>query len=268
MTIHLRELRIDLNRAQKPGYPLNLPVITHLSAMKFASSVTIFVGENGSGKSTLLEAIAKSAGSINIGSDELDQDPSLQPVQPLVDKMKLTWNKRVHRGFFLRAEDFFGYIKRMCVLRKSMQEELNRIDDDYRNRSNAAKAYAKMPAVSSLLGMDQRYGHDLDAYSHGESFLTLFQSRFVPGGLYLLDEPEAALSPMHQLGLIAMIKSMLSEDSQFIIATHSPIIMEMPGAQLMDFDQAPPVESTYDELEHVRLFRLFMEDPQAFIEKL
>jgi len=268
MTIHLREISIPPNTEYTEEYPFNVPLVQQLGTLSFESPVTLFVGENGSGKSTLLEAIASAAGMITVGSDEIERDQTMDSVKPLVDVLKLVWNKRTHRGFFLRAEDFFGFVKRMRDLRQSMEEEVDRIDADYHNRSAYAKSLAKMPAQSSLSAMVHRYGEDLDSRSHGESFLTLFQSRFVPGGLYLLDEPEAALSPIRQFGLISMIKEMVAQDAQFIVATHSPIIMAIPEAVILDFDQALPVPIAYDDVEHVRLYRSFLSAPGSFLGKL
>ena len=101
-----------------------------------------------------------------------------------------------------------------------------------------------------------------------ESFLTLFQARFVPGGLYLLDEPEAALSPLRQLGFLSMLKEMLAQDAQFIIATHSPILMAYPKATILSFDHAPLQPVSYDDLEHVTLTRDFLNNPAAFLRHL
>lgn len=265
---HLRELLIKKNQTNMEDYPFNVPAIQNLSKLVFESTCTIFVGENGSGKSTLIEGIAISAGMITIGSDEVGLDHTMNAIKPLADEMKLVWNKRTHRGFFLRAEDFFGFVKRTHQLRQSLTEELKRVDEAYAERSDYAKQLAKMPSASSLNALNQRYGKDLDAYSHGESFLRLFQSRFVPGGLYLLDEPEAALSPTCQLGLISMIKEMMTQDAQFIIATHSPILMAIPGATIYDFDQNPPEPANYEDLEHVRMYRMFLNDPKAFVNRL
>ena len=236
--------------------------------MTFTHPVTLFVGENGSGKSTLLEVLAFCAGSIAVGSAELGNDPTLSQLQPLAEKMKLIWNKRVHRGFFLRAEDFFGFIKRNRSLRQSLTEEISGIEQEFRDRSGYARSLARMPIESSLRALESRYRGDLDERSHGESFLDLFQSRFVPEGLYLLDEPEAALSPVSQLGLISLIKEMIAKDGQFIIATHSPILMAIPGAQILNFDVTPPEPVAYDAIEHVKLYRAFLEAPPAFFDKL
>jgi len=266
--IHLREISIEHVKNENAVFPFNIPAITNLGRLTFNTPVTIFVGENGTGKSTLIEGIALAAQSIAIGSEEIGRDTTLTSLQPLVDCLKLVWNKRTRRGFFLRAEDVFGYIKRIHQIRQSMLEETARIDREYEGRSEYAKNLAKMPASSSLQGLESRYGEDAEAYSHGEFFLTLFQSRFVPGGLYLLDEPEAALSPLRQLSLISLIKEMILQDAQFIIATHSPILMAFPDASLMDFDKSPPAATDYDQLEHVILYRSFLSDPQAFIKEL
>jgi predicted ATPase len=125
-----------------------------------------------------------------------------------------------------------------------------------------------MSYAHELGDLRQHYGAGLDTRSHGESFLTLFQSRFVPNGLCLLDEPEVPRSPISQLALIAAIKDMVAQNGQFIIATHSPILMAFPEATLLDFDGGEIHRATYDDLEHVQIMRAFLEDPQAFLQKL
>src|SRR5205814_611107 len=166
-----------------------------------------FVGENGSGKSTVLEAIAIAAALPAIGSVETTNDATLDAQRTLARALKLVWNRRVKKGFFLRAEDFFGFTKQLSRMRADFLKRSDEIDEEYKDRSSYAKGLAKMPIASSLADMERRYGLDLDANSHGQSFLRLFQSRFVPAGLYLLDEPEAPLSPQSQLALIAMMQN-------------------------------------------------------------
>lgn len=118
-------------------------------------------------------------------------------------------------------------------------------------------------------GIVRRYGENLDAKSHGEGFLQLFQARFVPDGLYLLDEPEAPLSPQRQLALIAMMKDMIEQRSaQFVMATHSPILMGFPGAQIVTFDVVPPCVVKYEDTEHVRLTRDFLSNRESFLRHL
>src|SRR5207237_7624451 len=124
-------------------------------------------------------------------------------------------------------------------MRAEFLARLGELEVEYQDRSAWAKGLAMGPARRSLAEMEQRYGVDLDANSHGQSFLRLFQSRFVPGGLYLLDEPEAPLSPQSQLGLMAMMAEMVAQGAQFIIATHSPILMADPGATIVSVDEVP-----------------------------
>ena len=150
-----------------------------------------------------------------------------------------------------------------------MQAELQEIADGFENEySGYALGLAKGSVLGQRQALIERYGEDLDANSHGESFLKLFQARFVPGGLYLLDEPEAPLSPQRQLSLLAMVKEMIGEGAQFIIATHSPILMAFPDAQILSFDAHPVREIAYDEVEHVALTRRFLNNPQSFLRHL
>lgn len=249
-------------------FPFSVPVIRALESLDFPSDVTFFVGENGSGKSTLLEGIATAVGLPAVGSEGVRDDATLAAQRELAKQLRLSWSRRTHRGFFLRAEDFFGFTKYLSRLRLELQERLAEIEVEYAGRSARARGLAVLPMVTSLADLERRYGVDLDANSHGESFLRLFRSRFVPGGLYLLDEPEAPLSPQSQLGLIAMIKEMVAQDSQFIIATHSPIVLAFPHATIYTFDEQPPRRVEYGDLEHVRLTRDFLNQPEAFLRHL
>ncbi len=267
--IHLRSFSLrSPPEAEARAFPFSLPMIRSLEGLEFNAPVTFFVGENGSGKSTLLEALACAVGSITVGSESVKTDPSLAAVRRLADRMRLVWQKRIHRGFFLRAEDFFGYARRMAQTRQELEDDLRSTERDYQDRSATAAAFARLPYANELNEMQRRYGEGLDARSHGESFLALFQSRFVPGGLYLLDEPEAPLSPIRQLALIAALKQMVALEAQFIIATHSPILMAFPGATIYNFDVLPPQPVLYADLEHVKLTRDFLDDPDAFLKHL
>ena len=249
-------------------FPFTVPAIRTLGELAFTAPVTFFVGENGSGKSTLLEAIASAAGLITVGSLEAHTDPTLSAVHELGRCLRLAWSKRTRKGFFLRAEDFFGYAKRMNETKSELQRDLRAVDEEYAGRSETAKGLAKMPHARELADLQRRYGEGLDAQSHGESFLKLFQSRFVPGGLYLLDEPEAPLSPSRQLALLAMLKSMVADGAQFLIATHSPILLAFPGATILSFDTAPIRPVAYESLEHVTLTRAFLNNPESFLRHL
>ena len=203
-----------------------------------------------------------------VGSESVRDDASLAAQRALAAQLRLSWTRRTHKGFFLRAEDFFGFTKYLARLRAELHARLAEIDIEYADRSAHARGLARGPTSASLAELEQRYGVDLDANSHGESFLKLFRSRFVPGGLYVLDGPEAPLSPQSQLGLIAMLKDMVKEDSQFIIATHSPILLAFPDATIYSCDEHPIARIQFEDLEHVRLTRDFLNDPGAFLRHL
>ncbi len=267
--IHLRSIRIQTPETGLPdGFPFQVPIIKSLVELEFSSPVTFFVGENGSGKSTLLETLAVAIGSITVGSESVERDKTLAAVRKLSLHMRPAWNKKTRKGFFLRAEDFFGYARRIAQTQADLEEDLRTVDEEYKDRSETARGYARMPYLGQLHEIQQRYGNGLDNRSHGESFLALFQSRFVPGGLYLLDEPEVPLSPLRQLSLIALLKGMVEQDAQFIIATHSPILLAFPGAAIYSFDFIPIRQMEYNELEHVSLTRAFLNNPESFLKHL
>jgi len=268
--IHLRSLEYRPFAGQRTDeFPHNLTIVQSLATLAFPTPVTFFVGENGSGKSTLLEAIACGIESVTVGSENAHHDRSLAHVQTLARSLRFAWNKRTRRGFFLRAEDFFGYVRRQNQTREELKEGLEDIEETFKGRSDYARSLAAMPLRGELSDMQRRYGPGLDQRSHGESFLALFQSRFVPGGLYLLDEPEAPLSPLRQLSFLSLLKSMTAgQDAQFIIATHSPLILAFPGATIYSFDELPLNPVRYTDLEHVRLTRDFLANPEAFLREL
>jgi len=263
----LREVRRS-DRPDDGAFPFSVPVIRALETLPLAGAVTFFVGENGSGKSTLLEAIAAAAGLPAVGSSDLDADVTLGAQRRLSSALRLVWSRRTPRGFFLRAEDFFGFAKRLSQMRSEFLRRMEELEVEYADRSAYAKGLAMGPMRRSLAEMEARYGVDLDANSHGESFLRLFQSRLVPGGLYLLDEPEAALSPQSQLGLMAMIADTVAQDAQFIIATHSPLLMAYPGATIVSFDETPASVVEYGSLESVRLVREFLVAPERYLSRI
>jgi predicted ATPase len=256
--IHLQSIGLKPGASERSGFPFDLPLIKKLELIEFHSPVTFFVGENGSGKSTLLEAIGAGVKLATVGGDDVERDETLENARALGRQLKFSWVNKTHLGFFLRAEDFFNFARRL----QAMIRELQEIADSFDNELGAGAALGQRRALI------ERYGENLDANSHGESFLKLFQSRFVAGGLYLLDEPEAPLSPQRQLALMAMLKDMVDRDAQFIIATHSPILMAFPGARILSFDDHPVREVDYDDVEHVSLTRAFLNNPQSFLRRL
>ncbi len=266
--IHLQS--VSLNRTQQPpdGHPFDVPVIRALKTIEFTTPVTFLVGENGSGKSTFLEAVACAAGSITAGSESVKSDPTLADARRLAARLKLTWSKRTARGLFLRAEDFFGYIKRLSQMRAEMEADLRAVDEEYRDKSAFTRNQARMAYAGQLHAMQSRYPRDLSASSHGESFIDFFQARFAPNSLCLLDEPEAPLSPLRQLAFVKLLMQLADEGGQFIIATHSPMILACPGATIYSFDGGRIHSADYEDLEHVSITRAFLNDPQSFLRRL
>jgi predicted ATPase len=267
--LHLRTIQYRAPAGpEAAAFPFSVPAVAALGRLDLTAPVTFFVGENGSGKSTLLEGLAAAAGAVTVGSDGVEQDETLAEQRRLARQLKLTWGRRTHRGFFLRAEDFFGFARRVARLRGEMQQRLAEVERDFADATDWARGLAAGPALNSLHELERRYGVSLDARSHGEGFLKLFQSRLVSDGLYFLDEPEAPLSPQNQLALIAMLRASVDDGSQFVIATHSPILLALPGAAILSFDENPIAAVPFAELEHVRLTREFLADPDRYLRYL
>ncbi|MCU6794980.1 AAA family ATPase [Paenibacillus sp. WQ 127069] len=233
--MYLRSLEILRNKDHdSKTYPFTIPAIKELDSISFETNVTFLVGENGSGKSTLLEAIAYQCGFNTAGGGrnnayEVDASASI-----LGDHIRLSWMPKITNGFFLRAETFYHFASHMDTLPESLQY--------YGGRS-------------------------LHEQSHGEAFLSLFTHRFGKRAIYLLDEPEAALSPARQLALLRIIKD-LEHDAQFIIATHSPILLGYPNAQILNFDVQPVAEIRYEDTLHYIITRRFLENRKAVLKEI
>jgi predicted ATPase len=241
-------------------YPFSVPQIRTLPLLDLNVSVTFFVGENGSGKSTLLEGIAAAAELPAMGGSQVGSDETLAPARELGAALRLVWTAKSRKGFFLRAEDFFGRLKWLArnearELREK-GEALRGIRADAAASTPLAGAHPDEQTVGRFIGR-------FDSRSHGESFMDLFE-RVRPGGLYLLDEPEAPLSPKRQIAFLELLTRAAAKGAQFVIATHSPILLACTGARIFSFDQAPISEVGYGELEHVVVTRDFLNDPSRF----
>lgn len=266
----LRGVRFDDYRADR--FPFDTPVIQGLlgNYLAFKKPVTILVGENGSGKSTLLEGIACRINAHAIGAHDVRQDESLVAGRALAQIMTPIWDplKRSHRGFFLRAEDFFGFALRVDRMKAELKaQRAALLADD--TLSPMARGYALQPIERELSDLGFLYDEGLDHHSHGEAFLELFKSRLQPGGVYLLDEPEAPLSPTRQLTLLSMMMLVVREQgAQFIMATHSPIMMAFPDATLLHLSGGEIAPASFDEIEHISVMRSFLADPEAYLRHL
>lgn len=216
-------------------YPYSIPAIKQLDELELTNPVTFFVGENGSGKSTLMEAIADICGFNTAGGGRNNTYDLEASEAALSDHIRLSWLPKVTNGFFLRAESFYHFA--------------SHIDD---------------------IGSIQAYGgRSLHHQSHGEAFLSLFQNRFGGKAIYLLDEPEAALSPQRQLTFLRIIHDLeKSGEVQFIIATHSPILLGYPEAEILHFSEDGIRSIDYEETEHYQITRGFLENREGYLKHL
>jgi len=250
------------------GYPWSLPLLRSTRSIALDPRMTLLVGENGSGKSTLLEATAIAAELPTAGAHDLAQDPTLDALRPFAAALRLSWTARSRRGLFLRAEDYFGYVQRHQVQQATLRSEAERVAHEAAGTFELERQRRMAPFLGPARAADARYGGDLDARSHGESFLAFFQARFGGRGLYLLDEPEAALSPLRQLALVALLREATERGAQFVIATHAPILMAFPGATILQLTHDDLRPARFDDVEAVRTLRAFLSDPEGFVRRL
>lgn len=232
----LRSVEIRRNEdMDEKAYPFSIPAIKTMDKLYFHTNVTFLVGENGSGKSTLLEAIAYQCGFHTAGGSRNNEYEVDSSAAILGNAIRLSWMPKVTNGFFLRAETFYHFASYIDTLDP----------DTLRNYG----------------------GRSLHQQSHGEAFLSLFKHRFGKKAIYLLDEPEAALSPARQLALMRVIKD-LSDEAQFIIATHSPILLGYPDAKILNFDDQPVEEIRYEDTLHYIVTRRFLENRKTVLAEL
>lgn len=230
--------RIYLNDTHPQDFPFNLPFLSNGLDLKLRSNVTFFVGENGIGKSTLLEAIAEKCGFNASGGNRNHNYNFHKTESELSEHLILSWNTKTAQGFFMRAESFFNFA--------------TYIDEVAKEDRSVLDAYG---------------GKSLHQQSHGEAFLALFHNHF-QNGIYILDEPESALSPQRQLSLLSIIHKLEKAGrAQFIISTHSPILMSYPDAEVYLVDNKIQ-QIHYKETEHYQLTKSFLESPELYFRHL
>ena len=230
----LRRVQIRPDKVDPAVFPFNIPAFARGIDLAFHAQVTFFVGENGSGKSTLLEALAECCGFNPEGGSRDHHRDVLAEGSPLAAALKLSWLPKVTSGFFMRAESFYNFA-----------------------------SYIEQVSDMTAYG-----GKSLHAQSHGESFLSLFTNRF-DRGVFILDEPEAALSPQRQLTFLRVIHDLQAAGrAQFLIASHSPILLSYPGAVLYNLDGDAIEEIAYQETRHFLITRDFLNSPERFYRHL
>lgn len=237
----LKRITMNWNQdSEKNKYPFNIPSLKRTNSIDMDHNVIFFIGENGTGKSTLLEAIAFKCGFGSKGGSRNNIFEEDDNIAKLASIMTISWLPKINRGFFMRAEtfyDFAGYI-----------------DELAKDGIDAYQPYG---------------GKSLNEQSHGEAFLSLFCNRFNSKGLYILDEPEAALSPQRQLAFLSIVWQLEQEGmAQFIIASHSPILMAYPNAKIYSFDNDNFKQVEYEETDHYQLTKAFLNNREKFFRNL
>ena len=233
--LFVKELKIDWNVIAPGSYLRNVKSIAGINSLAFHSPITFFVGENGTGKSTLLEAMAVAygfnpeGGTVNYSFSTYDSHSDLWDAVTLFKSFK-----KVHCGYFLRAESFY-------------------------NVATKEDEYGKMPGGVPL---------NLHKKSHGESFLTIINEYFKANGLFFLDEPEAALSPQRQMTLLLKIAESVRDNSQFFIVTHSPVLLTLPGAEILSFDNGSLHKIEYKDTESYRISEMFINHREQVLKRL
>ncbi|RDW15538.1 AAA family ATPase [Oceanobacillus chungangensis] len=232
--------RITLQHEKIPSYheyPFTIPSIKSFDKLDLNRNVTFLVGENGSGKSTLLEAIADKCEFNTAGGNRNNSYTVHAADAALGEYITLSWMPKVTNGFFLRAESFYHFA--------------THVDD------------------TDMSGYKYYGGRSLHEQSHGESFLSLFLNRFKGNAIYLLDEPEAALSPQRQLAFLRIIHDLtINGDCQFIIATHSPILLGYPDATILSFDDGCIEEIDYEMTDHYKITKYFLDNRERFLKDI
>lgn len=248
-------------------FPWSVPLVRGLEALEFGAPVTFLVGENGCGKSTLLEGLAAGMGAVAMGRADIQRDETLAAARALAGGYRFIRRRHPRVKMFLRAEDVFGFTQRVTREMDELSELEGEFQRDLPDGSWGQRRAMGM-AAAQRRALAARYGEEPDARSHGETFLALLNARLTPGGLYFLDEPETPLSPTRVLALIALLKDRIARDCQFIVATHSPILMALPGAEILLLEDGRAHAVPYDQVEHVRITRDFLADPRRFLRHL
>ena len=224
-------------------YPFNIPALKNCDTLDFNSEVTFFVGENGTGKSTLIEAIAVALGFNPEGGSKNFNFETHDSHSSLYKHIRLSKSYiKPKDSFFLRAESYFN-----------VASNIEALDNEW----------APAPPIIDSYG-----GVSLHEQSHGESFLALMLNRFGGKGIYILDEPESAISPMRQLAVLSRMKQLVDDSFQFIVATHSPILLAYPGAEIYQLSESGVNKVCYQDTEHYQVTKLFLDNPERMLSEI
>lgn len=236
----VKKILLEKNKIESfDRYPFNIEIVKNFEEISLDSQVTFFIGENGVGKSTFIEAIAVALGLPSEGGTENFRYETKNTTSELSNYIKVVKCNKPKMKFFLRAESFYNF-----------SSEVQRLVEE-----------------NEFYSLYNSYGGNLHECSHGESFIKLVQNRFTDHGLYILDEPEAALSPQRQLSLLCLIDQLVKEGSQFIIATHSPILISYREGKILDLNNNFK-NVQYEDTDVYSLYRMYLNEPDVMQHRL
>lgn len=238
------------------GYPMDTLLLQQFGKLDFTSPVTILCGDNGCGKTTLVELIASKVRAHRIDGQETPTD-ARRRLMRASDAMRAAMSGRPQHCFLFTAEGFSKYVDYIVAEKQFARNELDELDGKFANQY--ARDLASQPYQATLGALEGMYKGHLEEQSHGQGFLDFFKSRIAPGGLYLMDEPEAALSYINQLALIYLIQDAVRDGCQFILATHSPILTAITGASIWEMHEGQLLPKAYDQLQSIQFLKYFMQ---------
>lgn len=257
--------QININTYRTHPFPYNIPAVRFATNIRLNTPVTFIIGDNGTGKSTLLELLAYRLQLPHMDGSGYNKK-GFEAAKTLVANLELCWDLERSVGFFFRAEDFGNLINSIDRQDGKLHSFMKDLEGDV---PDGIIQQMKDSANHQIYHMRKSYGQDLQSFSHGEAYLKIMQEKITNRGIFLLDEPEAALSPLKQLSLLYFIQEHLQHfTSQFIIATHSPMLMAYPGATIYEVNNEGMKPVTLEETEHYSITKSFLNNPSAYLRHL
>jgi predicted ATPase len=256
---------VHIECSQSQPFPFDVPAIKYARHLDFDSPITFVIGDNGSGKSTLLETLAYRLQLPHLDGSTYERGV-FWSAKKLVNDLQIEFNIERPIGFFFRAEDFGNQVNKIDRADTSLSHRFKKLEGKVSESVLAAMRYN---ADVQRQHVRKNIGHEIDIQSHGEAYLAILQRKLQQSGIFVLDEPESALSPTRQLSLIHQIMAHLKDNhSQFIIATHSPMLMAIPGATIYEVTDTSMQKTALEDTEHFQITRDFLNNPEAFLRHL
>lgn len=260
--IYLRELR--KKHGSFTGYPFSVPVVAHTESIEFRKPVSVICGDNGCGKTTLMEILVRKTALNRIKNTAVDEFRG-DKIEAALEAFTVVRQAIPKKKFFFSAEEFIKYIEWIESEKRDARSAIEEIDKEYGDNVSAANL-AKMPHYETISDLNQLYATRLISVSHGEGYMDFFDARLRPEGLYLMDEPEGALTYRNQYILAMKILEAVKKDCQFIISTHSPILAAIPDADVIQIKDGEAGHCLYEQLDNIGFLEMFMRRRRRLFE--